>query len=126
MRKFRWHSWWIATTLLTIPVLVGAQNFESGKPILASAVNSRFSSLAPMVSTNCTFNSSLGVTDCACPAGQFAIGGGAFQSGALYLQESRNPTELGSNNVWRITCADASAARKPCSAPQAICMKAAP
>jgi hypothetical protein len=126
MRKFRWHSWWIATTLLTIPVLVGAQNFTPGTPILSTAVNTRFASLAPTVSHNCTFNSSLGVTDCACANGQIAIGGGAYQAGALYLQESRNPTELGPINVWRVTCADASGTRKACAAAQAICMKAAP
>ena len=126
MLRFHWHGWWIATTLLTVPVLVGAQNFAPGTPILASDVNARFASLAPTVSTNCTYNSPLGVTDCVCPNGQIAIGGGAFQSGALYLQESRNPTELGSINVWRTTCADASAARMPCRAAQAICMKAAP
>ena len=126
MRKFRWQSWWIATTLLTIPVLVAAQNFTPGTPISSAAVNARFASLAPTISKSCTFNSSTGVTDCTCPNGEFAIGGGAFQNGALFLQESRNPSELGSINVWRVSCSDASGARKPCQAGQAICIKATP
>jgi hypothetical protein len=81
------------------------------------------------VSTDCTYSAAGGYTDCTCAAGEYAIGGGGYDSGTNFLQESRNPvaTEpatLGLN--WRTSCSNSGGARVQCTSPQAICVRLAP
>ena len=77
-------------------------------------------------STTCTHDAGVGVTDCACAAGEIAIGGGAYGGGA-YLDESRNPAAYPAvGNIWRIGCRNAAGTRVDCVAANAICARLAP
>jgi hypothetical protein len=78
------------------------------------------------VSTNCTFDTAQGFTDCTCASNEVAIGGGAY-GGGPYLDESRNPAAPPAvGGSWRVGCRNSSGARTQCFYPTAICARLAP
>jgi hypothetical protein len=77
-------------------------------------------------STSCTHDAGVGISDCACAAGEIAIGGGGYGGGA-YLDESRNPAPYPAlGNIWRIGCRNAAGTRVQCVDANAICARLAP
>jgi len=75
----------------------------------------------------CVYEPISGYTDCTCPAGSIAFGGGVLTVGGL-LAESRNPADdagtLGT--AWRTACTNSSGVRVQCTWNRAYCARIAP
>jgi hypothetical protein len=114
-----------ATTAQTATVATKAQGADAGQFNVPGTLGL---GLTFAHSGDCAYNSANGYTDCVCPVGTIAIGGGAYITGPNSLQESRNN---GDDNLvfgrgWRVACVNASGSRVPCSVPRAYCARIAP
>jgi hypothetical protein len=78
-------------------------------------------------SANCVYSSLGGLTDCACNADEYAIGGGAYAGLGRSVAESRSVfPESGDQRTWRLACMDIAGLRVPCQNTHAVCLKVSP